>query len=169
MIHVRDSFYTNLVPKFRAARSSAWLLNQIIAHDLWPGLEPDITLLVNEAGIPEDGGIGVPPQCSPLISWRTGETGRNNRGRTYMGTYTVESVDYSNVGDPAFSAVQDFADAMMDLYTGTIGVDVPRFVIFSRWQDGVQVDPPFYSPVTDYFFQGRWASVHRRLIWDWRT
>lgn len=166
---VSDAFNLWLMPKFRAQRSSAWAVNKIIIHDLWPGIEGDSVTDVNLGGLPEDAGIGIPPQLTPLISWRTGETGRNNRGRTYMGTYLASSIIYDGIQDPALSAVYDFAETMLLHFTGSIGVDQPRFVIYSKWQDGDPVYPPFYSPVLTYFFQGRWAIQRRRLDWDWRT
>lgn len=163
------AFEIVLLPLFLAQRANSFYVYKIIMQDIWPRTKPD---LIKDAGwgpIPPDLGPGGPPQMSPLISWRTGETGRNNRGRTFMGPYSIESYEDEYVLDPALSAVYDFAEAMIANFTGSVTPGNPLFAIISHWDDGVPIYPGAYSPVTNYFFQGRWATVRRRLHWEWRT
>lgn len=158
-----------LEPLFRAWRPTAWRLDTVIVEDVWPGSEAPLILDRRLGGIPEEAGVGLPPQCTPLISWRTGEQGRANRGRTYWGQCTRDSAEDEHVIDPGASAVSNFAEAMLFYFTGSIPVTQPRFVIVSRWDNGTPIYPGAYSPVTTYFFQERFAVQRRRLAWDWRT
>lgn len=167
---VRDRWLLYLSTPFRTARPGAWHIRTIEAIDVWPGELATLIDDVNLGAIEEPDGYGLPPQISPLISWRTGDIGRANRGRTYMGPYTTDSVGPdNNVLDPAESAVYDFAEAMMDHFTGPHAVGHPLFVILSHQEDNVPIVPGAYSPVTEYFFLGRWATVRARSQYEWRT
>jgi hypothetical protein len=167
---VRDRWLTYLGTPFRTGRPGAWSIRRLESADVFPGELPALVDEVDLGTIEEPDGIGLPPQISPLISWRTGDIGRANRGRTYMGPYTVDSVGSdNNVIDPANSAVFDFGEAMMAHFTGAAAVGHPAFVILSHQEDLTPIVPGAYSPVQEYFFLGRWATVRARSQYEWRT
>lgn len=159
---VADRWLEFLAPSFIAGRSTSWRLDTLQAIDLWPGDQAALVLDVRLDADPPGDGPGLPAQISPLISWRTGEIGRANRGRTYLGQYTVESVESSNVVSPAIDAAHDFGQAMEDHFMGTVTVGEPQFIIVSHQEDGVPIVPGAYSPVTDWILWDRWATVRLR-------
>lgn len=155
---------------FRAARPQSWFLNQVVVQDRWPGLRAAMVFTGDWGPIPETDVAGLPPQCTPVISWRTGVEGRSNRGRTYWGPCRLDSCEYSNVINEGENAVFAFADEMMFRFTGATFPSNPHFAIVSRVHDGVPVEPVgTYLPVVEYSFQARFGVQRRRLQWDWRT
>lgn len=166
---VADRWLTFLAPWFIAGRSTDWRLDTLHAVDMWPGEQAELVLDVRLDADPPGDGPGTPPQISPIISWRTGESGRANRGRTYMGQYTTESIESSNVVSPADVACTRFAEEMLLHFTGTVSVGEPQFVIVSHQEDNVPISPGAYSPVTDYIRWDRWATVRARLTFPWSS
>lgn len=155
-----------LAPAYIAGRHSSWRLDELVVTRRYPPGPADRHYDVRLEADPEGEGNGLPPQVSPLISWRTGVPGRANRGRTYMGPYCVDSADLSNVVGPAGDATSDFAEAMIANFTGLL---TPLFGIYSRQLDGELLETPAFVPVTTYYNFGKWAVVRRRLAWEWRT
>lgn len=153
---------------FIRERASNWRLDRVLSEDRWPQIYPAIIDDVRLDADPVGGGLGIPPQLTPVISWRSGETGRANRGRTYIGPYTTDAIEDTNVIGPAFNAVQDFADAMIDNFTD-VTPGFPMFAIVSRLSDPPLAPFGTYIPVTTYFFFGRWGTQRRRLFNVWRT
>lgn len=154
---------------FRAARPSNWFLDTVRAEDRWPATHAPLIVETNLPGIPEEFGTGLPPQCTPVISWRTGNEGRQNRGRTYMGPYTSDSCEESNIVDPALSAVYDFAEAMQAHFMGSVIPATPRFAIVSKIPSDPDWPAGHYTLPETYYFLERWAVMRRRLDYDWRT
>lgn len=165
---VLDAWEAACMPIFIRERASEWRLDQVTAEDRWPQIYPAMVDDVRLDADPVGEGFGLPPQMTPVISWRSGETGRQNRGRTYIGPYTTAAVEETNVIGPAFNAVQDFADAMMATFTD-VTPGFPLFAIVSRLQDPPLAPFGTYIPVTDYFFFGRWGTQRRRIFNVWRT
>lgn len=159
---VADRWLEFLAPSYIAGRPSSWRLDSLDAIDAWPGELAPLVLDVRLNADPPGEGPGLPPQVSSLISWRTGDIGRANRGRTYLGQYTVESCEDTNVVSPAIDAMSDFCLAMMDHFTGTVTVGEPQFVIVSHQEDNEPIVPGAYSPVTDFVLWDRWATVRLR-------
>jgi hypothetical protein len=163
----RWQFY--LQDLFRAARPFGWRLDRVMAEDRWPN---DLAALVDDVRlgpIPDEGAIGGPPQSTPIISWRTGNIGRQNRGRTYMGPYDIASYDAENVVDPALSAVYDFAEAMVTHFMVEPVPGVPRFAIVSRIPSDPDWPAGHYTLPDTYYFLERWGVERRRMGYDWRT
>jgi len=165
---VRDAWEAWLMPHFIAGRHDAWLLERVIAEDRWPAVYPALVDLVNLGPDPPGVGNGMPPQCTSVISWRSGDTGRANRGRTYMGPYAVDSCDSSDVIGPGDAATSAFAEAMMLHFTDVLPGS-PLFAIVSRISSPPLAPHGTYDPVTTYYYPGRWGVQRRRLDWDWRT
>lgn len=166
---VLGRWMTYLLTEYLAARSGDFYLVRLLAEDRWPGTLP---ALIDDSGWippPDDGSAPTPPQISPLISWRTGEIGRQNRGRTYMGPYTCLSVFGDEVQNPAENACYDFAEAMMYRFgPGTIPGN-PRFSIVSRIQQSPTYPFGHFCPVETYYFFGEWATMRRRMRYRWET
>jgi len=59
-----------------------------------------------------------------------------------------------------------FGETMQALFMASATPPIPRFVIFSKWQDGVPAVPPFYVPVMFYDSKFRWATQRRRMAYD---
>lgn len=155
-----------LVPSFIAARSVDWRLDTIVVSQIYPGVLAPLIVDVRIDPDPVGGGEGTPPQISPLISWRSTEIGRANRGRTFMGPYTTDAIEATNVQGLAFNACQDFAESMTENFDGLLA---PLFGVYSRWEDGVPIDPGVFVPCPNFYFFGRWATQRRRFYYDWRT
>lgn len=153
---------------FVAGRHNAWRLDRVLAEDRWPGenaaLVDDVRLPASPPGV----GAGLPPQCSPVISWRSGDIGRRNRGRTYMGPYAVDSADSSDVVGPGDAATSAFAEAMMSNFTGIVLPGDPLFVIVSRIPT-LPLSPHGTYDAVSYYYPARWGVVRRRLDWTWAT
>jgi hypothetical protein len=167
---VLDAWRAYLMDPFRTGRPGAWELTEVWAEDRWPGIR---ARLVSEEGLGQLGdaeGEALPAQVTPVISWRTGEIGRSNRGRTYMGPYTIDSVGPdNNITNPANNACSDFAEAMINNFTGTHHPSGPRFAIVSRQHDGVPGNPGTYTLPVEYVFLGRWAVMRRRFRYSWAS
>jgi hypothetical protein len=115
-LSVLGPWVDHLLPLFRAARPMGWRLNTIRVEDRWPSLRAAIIVEDGWGPIPDTDVQGLPPQCTPVISWRTGIIGRSNRGRTYWGPIKLTDCEYSNVlgdGDTASTGV-----GLADLITG---------------------------------------------------
>jgi hypothetical protein len=168
-----DTVYTawqlHLQDLFRAYRPDGWRLDTVIVHDLWPGARADVVHDVRLEPIPLDGGVGLAPQLTGLISWRSGTPGRNQRGRMYYGPlYGAESLG-ENINGFGYLSMFNFGETMQAIFMETAIPPIPRFVVFSRYTDGVRDDPPFYVPITYYDSKFRWATQRRRMTYDWRT
>jgi hypothetical protein len=165
----RTAWLTYLQDLFCAQRPFGWRLDRVLYEDRWPHTAAVYVDDVRLDSIPYTSEPGGPPQSTPVISWRTDNTGRQNRGRTYMGPYVLSSYDAENVIDPALSAVYDFAESMQGHLMATATPDRPRLAIVSR----IPTDPDWpaghYSLPTTYYFLERWGVVRRRMGYDWRT
>lgn len=154
---------------FRAARPQSWFLNQIVVEDRWPALRAPLFLTGDWGPLPDTDIAGLPPQCTPVISWRTGVEGRSNRGRTYWGPTRLDCCEYSNVINDAEDAIVAFAEQMKLRFTGAILPSNPHFAIVSRINNGAPVEPVgTYLPVIDWLFVARYGVQRRRLKWEWR-
>lgn len=166
---VAEVWMATCLDLFRAARPQGWFLNQIVVEDRWPALRAARVYTGEWGSIPETLVSGLPPQCTPVISWRTGAEGRSQRGRTYWGPCRLDSCIYSNVVNEGEDAVHAFATEMILRFTGGDFPSNPRFAIVSRVQNGVPVEPVgTYLPVIEYLFQARFGVQRRRLQWEWR-
>jgi len=166
---VYDAWQLHLQDKFIAYRPNGWRLDNVVVHDLWPGGVADVIHDVRLEPVPLDGGEGLAPQLTGLISWRTDTTGRNSRGRMYYGPlYGAESLG-ENINGFGYISMFQFGETMQALFMASATPPIPRFVIFSKWQDGVPAVPPFYVPVMFYDSKFRWATQRRRMAYDWRT
>jgi hypothetical protein len=160
---------TWLQPEFIAWRPRSWRLDAVRVEDRWPG---ELAPMVQDVRLnpdPLDDIEGIPPQCTPIISWRTGNIGRQNRGRTYMGPYGRECADSENILDPALSAVYGFAESMQANLMVAPVPGIPRFAIVSRVPSDPDWPAGHYTLPTEYFFLERWGVVRRRMGYDWRT
>lgn len=167
---VRDKFNLYLLDKFRAARPGGWHIVQQRVEDRYPGVHAPIVDDVVLGAVDESDGIAMPPQVTPVISWRTGIPGRSFRGRTYMGPYGSESLGPDNeINDPANSAVFDFAETMMGQFTGPPSLTGPTFAIVSRTHNGVTGAILYYTLPITYFFLTKWGTMRRRNQFEWRT
>lgn len=161
------SWWTSLLENhFVAGRPSSWRLDDVIIEDRYPGTRPPLIVEVRRDADPPGEGAGMPPQVSPLLSWRSAANGRSNRGRSYMGPYCVDSADEDNVVGPAAAACSAFAESMILNFNGLLA---PQFGIYSEQEDGVPLSPGVFVPVTTYYFFERWATQRRRFQYDWRT
>jgi hypothetical protein len=159
-----------LMPLFVADRPLQWRLDAVLAEDRWPHERGSLVDDVRLGPIPEPTENGGPPQASPVISWRTGNEGRQNRGRTYMGPYPISSYSDENILDPGLSAVYDFAEAMIGTFTGPdVDPTGPRFAIVSKKPSDPDWPAGHYTLPTTYYFLERWGVVRRRMGYDWRT
>jgi hypothetical protein len=169
-LSVLGPWVDHLLPLFRAARPMGWRLNTIRVEDRWPSLRAAIIVEDGWGPIPDTDVQGLPPQCTPVISWRTGIIGRSNRGRTYWGPIKLTDCEYSNVLGDGDTAVFNFADEMINRFTGATFPSNPHFAIVSRVHDGMPVLPiGTYCNVTHYSYESRFGIMRRRLEWDWRT
>lgn len=166
---VLDRWLTYLSAAFIEYRDDTWRLDRVLVEDRWPQERAALVADVRLDASPPGTGNGMPPQMSPVISWRTGDIGRSNRGRTYLGPYTSDSASGSFVVGDASSAVHDFGESMMTHFTGTVVIGEPQFVIVSRQEDGAPIVPGAYSPVSAYQTFNQWAVQRRRERFDWRS
>lgn len=166
---VFDRWMAYLAAGFVHGRASDWRLDRVLVEDRWPQTLAPLVVDVRLNADPVGEGERMPPQCSSLISWRTGVTGRAHRGRTFMGPYTAESMHGSFVTGPASYAVFLFAEAMMANFVGVSAVSLPVFAIVSRVGAIPGISPGAFTVVTGYAFLQQWAAVRRRLEFDWAT
>lgn len=110
------------------------------------------------------GGAGdiVPLQNAPVISWRTGQSGRRRRGRTYMPPIEESLQDAGNLSVTQIGRMEAFA-AVAPLITTGAGDDF-EMVIFSP--AAPTATPPragtIITPVTAAIAQGVIGSQRRR-------
>jgi hypothetical protein len=106
--------------------------------------DPPLTgfdLNVNETG--NIAGSQLPPQCAPLIQFRTGLLGRNQRGRVYLPPpdHTIQNAGQV---DPAYrSAIEAWGTLMLTQPDSTGLVDAFVLVVYHRetstWTDATSV------------------------------
>jgi len=165
-----DAWQTYIRDLFCGYRPLGWTLNRVMAQDRWPNLRPSLMDDTGWEPIPTTTVRGLPPQCTPVISWRTGVEGRSNRGRTYWGPCRLDHCEWSNVINEAEDAITAFAEEMLYRFTGATFPSNPHFAIVSRVHDGAPVEPiGTYLPVIEYRWLARYGVQRRRLDFDWRT
>lgn len=157
-----DAFAAELLPLFNAERPWRWIMDEVRVEDRFPQVQAPLVVSY-PLGIEELGeGIGVPPQLSAVISWRTGEIGRSHRGRTYYGHGSVDDVEWENVVGGFNDNVVAFADQMVARFCTGGSDPFFRFVIVSRQHDGMPDAPGHWTPVTHYLYNFKWATMRRR-------
>jgi hypothetical protein len=110
------------------------------------------------------GGAGdiTPLQSAPLISWRTGESGRRKRGRTYMPPIEETLQDAGNLTSTAIDRMEDFVPVALEVDTGD-GDDF-ELVIYSP--EDLAATPPrpgtLITKVTGAIVQSIMATQRRR-------
>lgn len=167
---VLDKWVDVLRDPFRTARPGGWTLVELRSEDRFPQIRAPVVASVSLGPLDPDEGVAMPPQVTPVISWRTGIIGRSNRGRTYMGPYGTQSMGSdNNINDPADSAVQAFAEAMIGNFTGTPAEPGPFFAIVSRQHDLVALEHPTYTLPFEYVYLGRWGHMRRRFKYSWAS
>lgn len=58
----------------------------------------------------------LPPQCSLVVTWRTGYAGRSRRGRTYLAGFTENNAANGEWGTGAVSLWQGYVDDFVAAY-----------------------------------------------------
>jgi hypothetical protein len=108
-------------------------------------------------------GDPLPPQVSPLISWRTGLIGRRNRGRTYLPAPVENDQVAGELSVTYLEGMQNVADSMIALSNGL--VTAWQLVIYGA--PNPDVDPPLAEnivPVTSAVMRRDLATQRRRRI-----
>lgn len=80
-------------------------------------------------------GDPLPPQVSPLISWRTAEVGRRNRGRSYIPAPAEVNQNAGVLTAGYLALVQSFADEMLTINEPILGNPEFELVIFHDIDD----------------------------------
>jgi hypothetical protein len=169
LVWVYGHWQSHLQDLYLAERPGWFELQTVRVEDRYPGTMAPIVNEVSLGATSGEGGDGLPPQVTPIISWRTGNIGRQNRGRTYMGPYQTTACRETDILSPAQDAVYAFADAMIAHFTDVTPGEAPAFAIVSRVRG---TDPPtdgHYALVTEYQFWTRWGIMRRRLNFRWAT
>lgn len=101
-----------------------------------------------------------PPQVALVISWRTNNSSRNGRGRSYIGGIprTVLS-DASHVNQAFVDNMQDFATKLR----GISMLNTANMVIVSRVRNKLPRTPPVTYPVQLNSVNSRLDTQRRRL------
>jgi len=97
------------------------------------------------------GGAGdhLPPQCSAVISWRTGNIGRSFRGRNYMFPSLEGNQAAGQWTGGYLTVLSNFADAAMEIGDG-LATAIYELVIWSTVANGVPRVPPIATLVTSH-------------------
>lgn len=167
---VADVWFLYLHDLFRAQRPGGWTLDTIRIEDRWPSIRSPIIVSSGWSPIPFDDVFGLPNQCTPVISWRTGLEGRSYRGRTYWGPMRLDHCENNFVVGDGQTAVFDFANEMMLRCTGASFPSNPHFSIVSRVHDGAPSGViGTYLPVIQYVFLSQFGIMRRRFDFPWRS
>ena len=103
------------------------------------------------------GSSNLPPQMSPIISWRTPFIGRRFRGRTYMPKITEEHQNDGVIDASMVTALENFADAVLAMAAPSVE--------FSGWQLVVHsVTGSVDTAVTEYIIPTGLAVQRRRKL-----
>ncbi len=154
-----NGFAELVLPIWFAGLAGITTLNELVIQDVVPGTEDDIEY---DGEVDPFGGVSaepVPPQCSAKIIWRTALQGRSFRGASFIPALPVTrlSTGSEEWNGLATAYLQSVVDVMMLGYgpmgTSTFG----RFVIISRWENGVLRDPPIGTQVV----AGDWQTTLR--------
>jgi len=97
------------------------------------GIELGLTITTGGAG----GGSGAPAAANAALvgSWRTAQTGRSYRGRTYIGALTTGS--FANAQNVTTGFATDMTAGLTDLIDALLAVG-EVLVVFSKFALGVQ-------------------------------
>jgi hypothetical protein len=101
---------------------------------------------ITETGTGGSGDV-LPPQCSAVISWRTGNIGRSFRGRTYMFPTLEGNQNNGQWGGTYQGVLSAFADAALTIGDGIL-TDAYQLVVWSRFSEGQLRETPLATVVT---------------------
>lgn len=100
-------------------------------------------------------GHGLPYQTAALVSWSTESRGRSFRGRTYIGGFTEAHSNGNGIDTALVTALEAFADAMLD-------PPVVSFGVLSRYHNNALRDDAIWTAFTGRRVHTSWRSQRRR-------
>lgn len=157
---------TAVGPMFVAKRPQRFRLVEVRVEDRWPGTSAP--MVVAFPFYPDDHTDlhGLPPQVTPIVSWRTPHEGRSYRGRTYWGPCVREDCEEQNVMGDTSDNVYAWALKMLEVFGNFGSFGLAIFCIVSRMHDGVAITPGTWTAVSHFEFNFQWATQRRRQgVW----
>jgi hypothetical protein len=140
-------------------------VERALVEDRYPAVRPTLEVTLNEPG----GGssdTSAPPQCAPVISWRTHWPGRSYRGRTYLPPPMRDDLDFDWVTTACRNNIEHFVDSMMETFTGGfVGETSPQFAIVSRRHNNVPEPVGRFALVSEVRTVNYMGSQRRRMAW----
>lgn len=158
-----NEFRTEIMPDWMAGLSLQTALFNITVSDVVPGTGADVT-----SGTPGSmlGGRGTRPpvfQAASVISWRTGGTGRNTRGRNYLFGIAPTEVGSDNTWSNFIQGwASTLATVIMAQYGPTGFSELARLQIISRGPHSAPLAVPQAFPVISFQSFGEIRSMRKR-------
>lgn len=123
--------------------------------------EAELSVTVNGTS---GAGDVLPLQSAPIISWRTGASGRRRRGRTYMPPILEGQQTGGLMALGIITALEDFAAVVLTIATSDPTPDEFELVVFSP--ENLSAVPPragdLITPITAYIVRDVVGSQRRR-------
>lgn len=170
------STFANLASAFQTAlvkNTSGGLLFPISAdvsvaelhvRDVVPGTAAGYDLAFSPVLGGDSGSHQLPPQAAVVLSWKTALAGRSYRGRTYMPGLTEGNQEKGDLSGAIITNFTTIITQMINVF-GVSGTDPNwRFVIISRWSNGVERNPPTSQDVTSGLVRPYVYNQRRRTI-----
>lgn len=143
----------------------ALTFTRALVEDRYPGVRAALEIPINESG-PGGSDDSAPPQCAPIISWRTPWEGRSYRGRTYLPPPMADDLVFDWISFDCRNHIELFVDDMMNTFTGGfVGETSPQFAIVSRRHNNVPEPIGRFALVNEVRTVNYMGSQRRRMAW----
>lgn len=140
-------------------------VTRALVEDRYPAVRPTLEIAINETG-PGGSDDSAPPQCAPIISWRTHYQGRSYRGRTFLPPPMRDDLEADWVNSECSDNFEHFKDAMFDTFTGGfVGETSPQFAIVSRRHNGAPEPVGRFALVSESRTVNYMGFLRRRMAW----
>jgi len=168
---ITDQTVVDLMSPFFAAFYKTWMgplqIFRGIRLQVVRPIPSDYVTSVIDAGNGDLAGPALPSQVALCVQFRTGVTGKFNRGRTYLPFWdsTLNSGGEATPTAGAFALVDPFMIALLSNQTWADGIGnhiLTQLIIDSQGRTTPPVVAPHITPVVGYKIDRQWATQRRR-------
>lgn len=147
------TFYESI----KAVMNNAWGMSQTVITDRSNNNGAQFTTAMVKAGTLAT--AAMPNQAAIALTWRTGFSGRSNRGRTYLGGFTTAANDWTagTASKVAAATITTLDNAAAALITGLDTAGFP-LVVYSRLGAGA------VQEINSVDTGNRWDVQRRRRV-----
>lgn len=130
-VTVANTFFNSVYPIMKAFQNQEVHYKSIVVSTLIPHEGPvaELNVDVGEGAQPDE---SLPSYCAAILTLRTGQSGKSNRGRLYIAGVSENDTSAGQLIPSAFTALEDIGNELLTRF-GPGGFDANlRYIVFSK-------------------------------------